>query len=118
MQSICLLLLPALFSHCVLNHLIVFVLEKMAASIHDTEEATAEAFKIIIDEKVSQHLSKGFWYMMNSIGYKTKWGYVYLPFFPPTTNTAVVNRVVLRLCVKFKFSLGIERLVFTSILFM
>lgn len=49
-QSICLLLLQTVFS---LTHFIVFVLEKMAASIHDTEEATSAAFQIIIDEKVN-----------------------------------------------------------------
>lgn len=39
-----------------LTQLIVFVVEKMAASIHDTEEATATAFKIILDEKVCHTL--------------------------------------------------------------
>lgn len=28
-------------------------LNKMAASVHDTEEATATAFKIMLDERVS-----------------------------------------------------------------
>jgi len=58
----------------------------MAASIHDTEEATATAFKIIIDEKVSQYLSTVVLCIENLVGDKMKWGYVYLPFLPPTTN--------------------------------
>ncbi len=31
----------------------VMLVEKMPASLHDVEEATAQAFKIIVDEKVS-----------------------------------------------------------------
>jgi hypothetical protein len=56
----------------------VFVLEKMAASVHDTEEATATAFKIILDEKVSQYLSPILFfnplYMIVLNGYRNQMG--------------------------------------------
>ena len=45
----------------------MFVLEKMAASIQDTEEATATAFKIILAEKVCQNLASKYTIVLNGV---------------------------------------------------